>query len=131
MTDQVPHGNIITSSIDHRHLQSYGHRSSNMFVQRHTTKLSSTLVDCSIRTSSSAAVVLTEIISDDVDSPSMLLLLIVIATETEVALGDTKHKVFIISLIQLLSHAVLQTQVRCHVIIITSTVPKHRINCQR
>ena len=59
---------------------------------------------------------------------SSFLEFIVISTETHCSLSDPKVHVLVISLMELLLHAVLQTHVRCHLLMFSPAVAEHRVN---
>ena len=59
---------------------------------------------------------------------SSFLEFIIISTETHCSLGDPKVHILVVSLMELLFHAVLQTHVRCHLLMFPPAVAEHRVN---
>ena len=61
-------------------------------------------------------------------TPDRFPQLVVIATQTPRALGDTKEQLLVISLVELLPHAVLQTHVGGHPRVLPAAVAEHGVN---
>ena len=66
--------------------------------------------------------------SDNYLTPDGFPELVIIATETPGALGDAKEHLLVISLVELLPHAVLQAHVGGHGRVIPSAVAEHGVN---
>ena len=66
--------------------------------------------------------------SDNNLTPDGFPELVIIATETPGALGDAKEHLLVISLVELLPHAVLQAHVGGHGRVIPAAVAEHGVN---
>ena len=111
-------------------LHSVHRHTSHLVVDGDAAELPAALVHLAVGAGAAAAVVLAQVVRDVLHHASSLLDLVVVSAEAHAALRDPEEQVLVVSLVELLPHAVLQAHVGRHGRVLAPAVAEQRVHCQ-